>query len=135
MAEIFDPKPAQIKGFEIEERIMKAAQRAEEACEDAFREIDRTARINGEKVLKAFIDNKVSDACMKGSAGYGYGDIGRDTLDAVFAQALGAEDALVRHSIASGTHALTIALFGVLRKGDRMVSLTGRPYDLSLIHI
>ena len=129
MAEIFDPKPVVQKGFEIEERILKAAAKAEESCEAAFKEIDRTARYNGEKVLKAFIDNKVSDVCMKGSSGYGYGDVGRDTLDAVFAQAVGAEDALVRHSIVSGTHALTIALFGLLRKGDRMVSLTGRPYD------
>ena len=129
MAEIFDPKPVVQKGFEIEERILKAAAKAEESCEAAFKEIDRTARCNGEKVLKAFIDNKVSDVCMKGSSGYGYGDVGRDTLDAVFAQAVGAEDALVRHSIVSGTHALTIALFGLLRKGDRMVSLTGRPYD------
>ena len=129
MAEIFDPKPAEEKGFVIEERILKAAARAEEASESAFREIDRIARFNGEKVLKAFINNKVSDACLKGSTGYGYGDIGRDTLDAVFAEAVGAEDALVRHSIASGTHALTAALFGVLRTGDKMVSLTGRPYD------
>ncbi|MGN0665437.1 MAG: aminotransferase class I/II-fold pyridoxal phosphate-dependent enzyme [Huintestinicola sp.] len=129
MAEIFDPKPVVVKGFEIEERILAAAEAAEEACETAFREIDRTARHNGEKVLKAFIDNKVSDVCMKGSSGYGYGDLGRDTLDAVFAQSLGAEDALVRHSIVSGTHALTIALFGILRKGDKIVSLTGRPYD------
>ena len=129
MAEIFDPKPVVQKGFEIEERILKAAAKAEEACEGAFKEIDRVARHNGEKVLKAFIDNKVSDVCMKGSAGYGYDDLGRDTLDKVFAQSVGAEDALVRHSIVSGTHALTIALFGVLRKGDRMVSLTGRPYD------
>ena len=129
MAEIFDPKPREIKGFEIEERIMKAAALAEEDCESVFREIDRTAAYNGEKVLKAFIDNKVSDACMKGSAGYGYGDVGRDTLDSVFAQAMGAEDALVRHSLVSGTHALTAALFGILRTGDKMVSLTGRPYD------
>ncbi len=129
MAEIFDPKPAVQKGFEIEERILKAAVKAEEECESAFKEIDRTARFNGEKVLKAFIDNKVSDVCLKGSAGYGYGDIGRDTLDAVFAQSMGAEDALVRHHIVSGTHALTIALFGILRKGDKMVSLTGKPYD------
>ncbi|MBQ5316085.1 MAG: methionine gamma-lyase family protein [Oscillospiraceae bacterium] len=127
--EIFDPKPVTVQGFEIEERILKAAARAEENSESAFREIDRTARFNGEKVLKAFINNKVSDACLKGSTGYGYGDIGRDTLDAVFAEAVGAEDALVRHSIASGTHALTAALFGVLRTGDKMVSLTGRPYD------
>ncbi|MBQ5311004.1 MAG: methionine gamma-lyase family protein [Oscillospiraceae bacterium] len=129
MAEIFDPKPVTVQGFEIEERILKAAARAEEISDSAFREIDRTARFNGEKVLRAFINNKVSDACLKGSTGYGYGDIGRDTLDAVFAEAVGAEDALVRHSIASGTHALTAALFGVLRTGDKMVSLTGRPYD------
>ena len=129
MAEIFDPKPVSAKGFEIEERLLRAAARAESESEAAFREIDRVARYNGEKVLKAFIDNKVSDACLKGSTGYGYGDIGRDTLDAVFAQAVGAEDALVRHSIASGTAAICTALFGVLRTGDRMVSLTGRPYD------
>ena len=68
MAEIFDPKPAEEKGFVIEERILKAAARAEEASESAFREIDRIARFNGEKVLKAFINNKVSDACLKGSS-------------------------------------------------------------------
>lgn len=129
MAEIYDPKPVVVKGFEIEERILKAAAKADDMCEEAFRDIDRTARYNGEKVLKAFIDHKVSDACMKGSAGYGYGDEGRDTLDKVFAQAMGAEDAIVRHNIVSGTHALTIALFGLLRTGDKMVSLTGAPYD------
>ncbi len=129
MAEIFDPKPIVTKGFEIEERILAAAEKAEEDCETAFQKIDRIARANGEKVLKAFVDNKVSDVCMKGSSGYGYGDVGRDTLDAVFAQCMGAEDAIVRHSIISGTHALTCALFGILRKGDKLVSLTGRPYD------
>lgn len=129
MAEIFDPKPIADKGFEIEDRILKAAAKAEDSCETAFREIDRTARANGEKVLKAFIDCKVSDGCMKGSGGYGYGDEGRDTLDRVFAKALGAEDAIVRHNMVSGTHALTTALFGILRTGDKMVSLTGAPYD------
>ena len=69
MAEIYDPKPVVVKGFEIEERILKAAAKADDMCEEAFRDIDRTARYNGEKVLKAFIDHKVSDACMKGSAG------------------------------------------------------------------
>lgn len=129
MAEIFDPKPVVQKGFEIEERILEAAKKAEELCESAFQSIDRTARHNGEKVLKAFIDNKVSDVCMKGTSGYGYGDVGRDVLDAVFAQCMGAEDALVRHNIVSGTHALTCALFGILRTGDKIVSLTGKPYD------
>lgn len=129
MAEIFDPKPIVKKGFEIDERILKLAEKAEENCLSAFKEIDKTARYNSEKVLKAFIDNKVSEACMKGTTGYGYGDIGRDTLDAVYAQAFGAEDALVRHSFVSGTHALSCALFGILRTGDKLVSLTGRPYD------
>ena len=129
MAEIFDPKPAEVKGFEIEERLLRAAARAEAEAEAQFKEIDRVARYNGEKVLKAFIDGRVSEACLKGTTGYGYGDIGRDTLDTVFAQVMGTEDALVRASIASGTAAISTALFGLLRPGDRIVSLTGRPYD------
>lgn len=129
MAEIFDPKPVIKSGFQIDERILRLAAKAEAACESKFIEIDKTARANGEKVLKAFIDNHVGEDCLKGSSGYGYGDKGRDTLDKVFADAFGAQDALVRHTFVSGTHALTCALFGILRTGDRMVSLTGRPYD------
>lgn len=129
MAEIFDPKPVEKKGFEIEERILKLADKAEENCSAAFAEIDKTARINGEKVLAAFINNKVSAACMSGTTGYGYGDVGRDTLDKVYAEVFCAEDALVRHTFVSGTHALTCALFGILRTGDKLVSLTGTPYD------
>ena len=129
MAEIFDPKPIETKGFEIDERIMKLADKAEENCSAKFAEIDRIARINGEKVLRAFINNKVSAACMTGTTGYGYDDVGRDTLDKVYAEVMGAEDALVRHTFVSGTHALTCALFGVLRAGDKIVSLTGTPYD------
>lgn len=129
MAEIFDPKPIEIKGFEIDERILNLAEKAESNCESAFAYADRIARVNGERVLRAFINNKVSSVCMTGTTGYGYGDVGRDTLDAVYAEVFGAEDALVRHSFVSGTHALTCALFGVLRTGDRMVSLTGTPYD------
>ena len=129
MAEIFDPKPVEIKGFEFEERILKLAAEAEAECADEFAEADRVARINGERVLRAFINNKVSAACLNGTTGYGYDDIGRDTLDKVYAEIFGAEDALVRHSFVSGTHALTVALFGVLRTGDKIVSLTGKPYD------
>ena len=129
MAAIYDPKPEVIKGFEIEERLLRAAARAEADAEAQFREIDRIARFNGEKVLKAFIDNRVSDACLKGTTGYGYGDDGRDTLDAVFAQTVGAEDALVRASFASGTETIATAQFGILRPGDSIVSLTGKPYD------
>ena len=129
MAEIFDPKPVEIKGFEIDERILRLANNAEENCSAKFAEIDRIARINGEKVLRSFINNKVSAACMSGTTGYGYDDVGRDTLDKVYAEVMGAEDALVRHTFVSGTHALTCALFGVLRAGDKIVSLTGAPYD------
>ncbi len=129
MAEIFDPKPIVTKGFEIDERILKLADKAEENCAAVFAEIDRTARFNGEKVLRAFINNRVSAACMSGTTGYGYDDLGRDTLDKVYAEVMGAEDALVRHTFVSGTHALTCALFGVLRSGDKLVSLTGSPYD------
>lgn len=129
MAEIFDPKPVVKKGFEFDERILKLAEKAEAECSEEFALAEKIARKNSEKVLYAFINNKVSTACLVGTTGYGYDDVGRDTLDKVYAEVLGAEDALVRHSFVSGTHALTVALFGVLRTGDKLVSLTGKPYD------
>ena len=110
-------------------KLAELAAKAEEACGDAFRRIEANAEYCGAKVLKAFSDNKVSEPCFYGSTGYGYGDIGRETIDKVFAQALGTEDALVRFNFVSGTHALSVALFGVLRTGDKMVSVTGKPYD------
>ena len=115
--------------FKIDERILTLAGRAEERCRPVFEEIDRRAEYNAMKVLSAFGEHRVSESHFAGSTGYGYGDIGRDTLDAVFAQIVGAEDALVRHNFVSGTHALTTALFGVLRPGDVLLSLTGAPYD------
>ncbi len=115
--------------FEFSQKITAAAEKAEELCREPFAELDRLAVYNGQRVLKAFIDNKVSDIHMKGTNGYGYGDDGRDKLDAVFAQILGAEDALVRHGFVNGTHAITTALFGILRTGDTLLSLTGMPYD------
>ncbi len=115
--------------FAIDPRLAALAERAEENCRACFAEIDRIADHNAAKVLAAFGQHKVSEACLGGSTGYGYGDFGRDVLDAVWAQVVGAEDALVRHNFVSGTHALTVALFGVLRPGDRMVAITGKPYD------
>lgn len=129
MAEIFDPKPVVKKGFEFDERILKLAEKAEAECSEEFALAEKIARKNSEKVLYAFINNKVSSACLVGTTGYGYDDVGRDTLDKVYAEVMGAEDTLVRHSFVSGTHALTVALFGVLRTGDKLVSLTGKPYD------
>ncbi|MBO4877692.1 MAG: methionine gamma-lyase family protein [Ruminococcus sp.] len=109
--------------------LMKLAEQAEENCQAAFRRIEGVAEYCGAKVLKAFSDNRVSEPCFYGSTGYGYGDIGRETIDKVFAQVLGTEDALVRFNFVSGTHALSTALFGVLRTGDRLVAVTGKPYD------
>lgn len=115
--------------FRIDPRIMQLAEQAEQIAAQKFAEIDTNAAYNGEKVLAAFIKNRVSEPCFYGSTGYGYGDIGRETLDKVYAQVLDAEDALVRHTFVSGTHALSVALFGVLRPGDKLLAVTGKPYD------
>ena len=115
--------------FEFSEKIKSAAERAMELVKPQFEELDRLCEYNGQRVLKAFIDNRVSEIHLKGTTGYGYNDDGRDKLDAVFAQVLGAEDALVRHNFVNGTHALTTALFGVLRPRDTLLSVTGMPYD------
>ena len=115
--------------FEFSPELVELSEKAMEMCKPRFAELDRMADYNGQRVLKAFIDNKISDIHMKGTNGYGYGDDGRDKLDAVFAQVLGAEDALVRHNFVNGTHALTTALFGILRPGDLLLSVTGEPYD------
>ena len=116
-----------IYGFES--KLAELAEQAEKNCADAFARIEKTAEYCGAKVLKAFSDNRISESCFYGSTGYCYGDIGREAIDKVFAQVLGTEDALVRFNFVSGTHALSTALFGVLRTGDKIVSITGKPYD------
>ncbi|MBQ7901960.1 MAG: methionine gamma-lyase family protein [Clostridia bacterium] len=90
---------------------------------------DKIAELNTAKVLKAFSDNNVSEAHLGTTTGYGYDDIGRDTLDKIYAQVFGAEDAIVRHNIVNGTMAIAACLFGVLRPGDTLVCATGKPYD------
>ena len=115
--------------YGFDSRLAELAAQAEKNCMEAFERIDSNAEYCGAKVLKAFSDNKVSEPCFYGSTGYGYGDVGREVIDKVFAQALGAEDALVRFNFVSGTHALSVALFGVLRTGDKIVSVTGKPYE------
>lgn len=115
--------------FDVDKRLLRLAEEAEKRCAAPFARIMETAAYNETKMLHAFIRNGVSESHFKGSTGYGYDDRGRETLDRVFAEAVGAEDALVRHNFVSGTHALGVALFGVLRTGDRLVSVTGRPYD------
>ncbi len=111
--------------YNFDDKLREYAEQAEMNCSEAFKKIDETAEYCDAKVLKAFSDNRVSEPCFYGS----YGDIGRETIDKVFARVLGAEDALVRSNFVSGTHALSVALFGILRTGDKMVSITGKPYD------
>jgi len=115
--------------FSLDPRLLQLAQEAEKDCQAAFSGIEQTADYNGAKVLAAFQKHRVSEACFYGSTGYGYGDQGRDTLDKVWATVFGAEDALVRHQFVSGTHTISVALFGILRPNDRIVFLTGKPYD------
>ncbi|MBS4217655.1 methionine gamma-lyase family protein [Bacillus sp. FJAT-49711] len=93
------------------------------------KEIDRMIEINQYRVLKSFQDHRVSDTYFTPSTGYGYGDIGRDELEKIYADVFGAEAGLVRPQIISGTHAISIALFGVLRPGDELLYITGKPYD------
>ena len=96
---------------------------------DRFKKVDETAEVNQLKVLKAMQKNKVSDIHFAASSGYGYNDLGRETLEAVYADVFHTEAALVRPAILCGTHALTVALFGNLRPGDEILSPVGKPYD------
>ena len=100
-----------------------------ELCADKLREIEDIQEYNQIKMIKAFQNAGVRESYFSGSTGYGYDDFGRDALDRVYAFAFDAEDALVRHNFVSGTHALTVALFGMLRPNETMLSVTGMPYD------
>ena len=118
--------------FNIDKKILQLGEKAEEMAAPYFAEINRVQRYNQQKMQAAFVNAGVSESHFVGSTGYGYDDRGRDVLDQVFAYALGAEDALVRHNFVSGTHTLAVALFGVLRPGDKMLCVTGTPYDTLL---
>ena len=115
--------------FNFSDKMKEISEKALLKCSEKFAEIDRITEFNQQRVLKAFIDNGVSESHFAGSTGYGYGDRGREVLDEVTAQIFGAEDALIRHSFASGTHTLSVMLFGVLRPGDTVLCATGVPYD------
>ncbi len=109
--------------------VYKLVSECETDLKDIFDEIDATAQKNSEKVLKAFSEYKLSERHFAGTTGYGYDDDGREVCEKIFARAFGCEEAAVRHNIISGTHAITIGLFGILRTGDTMLSVTGMPYD------
>lgn len=114
-----------VKNFDIDALISEA----EAELRPVFEDIDRISEVRTRDIIDSFRKHNMSEACLYPTSGYGYGDRGRETLDLVYADVFGTEAACVRHSIANGTHALTIGLFGLLRTGDKMLSVTGAPYD------
>lgn len=118
--------------FDFDKSLLALADTAEHMAEPSFRRIDEITEYNQQKVLSAFIRHHVSESHFVATTGYGYNDRGREVMEEVFADIMGAEDALVRHSILCGTHAITVALFGILRPGDVLLAATGAPYDTLL---
>ena len=104
----------------------------EDSLKERFEKFDKTAEYNQMKVIRAMQKNRVSEACFGASSGYGYNDLGRETLEQVYADTFHTEACLVRPQITCGTHALAIALFGNLRPGDELLSPVGKPYEYFL---
>ena len=102
---------------------------AENALQEEFKKVDRIEAIYSEKVMNAFHKNNVQEACFNSTTGYGYSDLGRDTLESIYADVFNAESALVRSQFISGSHALNVTFFGLLRPGDELLSISGLPYD------
>ncbi len=115
--------------YGISDKVLKLYKDTENEIKENLNYIDEVAAYNSLKVLKAFQNHRVSETFFGATTGYGYDDIGRDTLDDVYAEVFGGEKGLVRHSIANGTHAISLCLYGVLRPGDTLVAVTGKPYD------
>lgn len=113
----------------FDRKIIKMSKTVEKEIEDIFKSINSIKEYNQIKVIRAMQKNKLSESHFTGTTGYGYGDRGREVLESVYAGIFNAEDALVRHHITTGTQALTLCLFGILRPGDELLSVTGRPYD------
>jgi len=117
------------KKFGVSKEIIELSEQVEDEIKEEFEKVDKIKEENSLKVLMALQKYKISEMHLGSTTGYGYGDIGRDTIEQVFAEVLGAEDAVVRNQFISGTHALTVALFSMLRPGDTMLSINGKPYD------
>ena len=116
-----------MKITEIKPEVYEMAKRAEERLGARFREIDAVAEHNTRKVMEAFQNHRVSDACFAGTTGYGYDDLGRETLDKIYADVFGTEAALVRIQFVNGTHALTAAMFSLAEPGQKILAVTGMP--------
>ena len=115
--------------FGIKKDIVNLSKKVENELQQIYKRVEEIAEYNSLKVLIAFQKHNLSEMHFNGTTGYGYGDIGRDTIEKIFADIFKAEDSLVRTQFISGTHALSTALFGILRPGDTFISITGKPYD------
>lgn len=113
----------------IMNNILKLIEEFESNNQEKFKELDDISFLNSKKVLTSFRENNVNALDFCGTNGYGYDDVGRDKIERIFADVLGGEDALVRPQLISGTHALTVCFFGLLRPGDTLLSINGKPYD------
>jgi len=118
-----------IQDLEITKELQEFAEEVEIEIRDELKKIEATCYKNSLKVLNAFRKYQVSEAHFHETTGYGYSDLGRDTIEKIFANVLGSEDALVRGQFISGSHALNVTLFGLLRPNDRLLSISGKPYD------
>lgn len=117
------------EAFGVSRRAVELVAEAEAKVSDKFKELEEKSEINQLKIMRAFSDNRVSERHLAATTGYGYDDEGRDTLDRIYAQIFGAEDALVRHNWVNGSHTLATMLYAVLRPGDTLLAITGKPYD------
>ena len=115
--------------LEISREVIDLVNRCEDACKEEFKKIDDRAFNNSLKVLSSFHKNRINESHFNSTTGYGYNDIGREVIEEVFKDVLGSEDALVRNQFVSGSHALNVCFFALLRPGDLLVSVCGKPYD------
>ena len=118
-----------MKISDIRPEVYEIAERAQAKLAERFMEIDQVAEKNTRKVMEAFQNNRVSDACFAGTTGYGYDDLGREVLDKIYAEIFHTESALVRLQFVNGTHALTAAMFALAKPGEKILAVTGTPYD------
>ena len=117
------------KEFGIKDGIVELSKKVEKDLAPIFKNVEEVEEYNSLKVLSAFQKYNLSEMHFNGTTGYGYGDIGRDTIESIFADVFKAEDSLVRTQIISGTHAISTLLFGILRPNDTLISISGKPYD------
>ena len=113
----------------ISEDVVRLVEEAEQDCQDEFTKLEKNGYLNSLKVLSSFHKNEITESCFNATTGYGYNDVGRDGIEAVFRDVLGAEKALVRSQFISGSHALNVCFFALLRPGDLLLSISGKPYD------